>query len=161
MSKTFTYYGDLSTALDYARWRLDDTDATIRTDETGSPAPRLWDETYLALFTQRGVQFGMHLAAKQIAAQMVREITTFRESGGIGFSLRNSAYYESVSDEILQEPPYGQTGYDPAKVGHIRQKPLPNPHRLMHLSESDYCRTNPPGDWVRTFEGVWELRERC
>jgi hypothetical protein len=97
----FTYIGDLSSALDYARWRLDDT----RED-----APFLQDETYTALFERFGVREGMAQAAGTIAVILSKKITSFGESAGIRFSKRNLDYYESLPDIIRREPAYESSG---------------------------------------------------
>lgn len=106
MSKTFTYIGDLSTALDYARFRLDDIDNQASVDETKSPSPFLWDETYLALMAKFGTQQGMVMAANAIAARVSKDPSSFRESGGIGVAWKDRAYYERIAKEIAAEPPF-------------------------------------------------------
>lgn len=107
MPKTFTYNGDLSTALDYARARMDDIDPNAALDEFGNPAPFLYDEVYLALFEKHGVQYGMHLAAKMIAVRISKLLSSFGEAAGVRISWKDRlAGIKNVADEILQEPPY-------------------------------------------------------
>ena len=117
MDKEFTFIGDLSTALDYARWRLDDTDPQVTNDSDGDPSPFLWDATYTALFARHGPQMGMYLAAKTIAAKLAKEISSFGEAAGVRFSFRDRDYYESLAQEILSEPPYGSTSLSLGRIG--------------------------------------------
>lgn len=94
---SFTYTGDLSTALDYARWRLNDTNEALAF---------MQDETYEALFDIHGEHEGMAMAAAHIATVISQKITSFGETGGIRFSKRNMDYYEELADIIRSEPPY-------------------------------------------------------
>lgn len=106
MDKTFTYIGDLSTPLDYARWRIDDIDPQATQDETQSPSPFLWDDTYLALFSRHGVHQGMIVAVRVIAAKMAKDITTFSEANGVRVAWKDREYFQRLAEEIAQEPPY-------------------------------------------------------
>ena len=104
MVKAFTFIGDLSTDLDFARFRMDDIDPQVTVDETSSPSPFLWDVTYLALINAFGLREGMAQAAETIATKISKNVTSFAEAGGIRFSLRNVAYYEQLADIIRKEP---------------------------------------------------------
>ena len=114
MSKTFTFIGDASTALDYARLRLDDIDELVTVDETQEPSPFLWDEAYAALFDKFGVQEGMAIAARIIGAKIAKFISSYGETQGSRFSKRNLSHYFQLPDQIRSEPPY-----DPDEVSSI------------------------------------------
>lgn len=119
MNKEFTYIGDLSTPLDYARWRLNDMDPLISSDSDGSPMPFLWDATYEALFEKHGVRMGMYFAARTIAIKISQEISSFGEAGGVRFSYSDRDYYLKVAEEILDEPDFETGGTGQGKMGRI------------------------------------------
>lgn len=124
MTKTFTYIGDLSTILDYARWRLDDTDPRATRDETGAPAPFLWDETYAALFNIAvSDQEAISRAARLICLKLSKEVTSFGQSNGIRVAWRDRrAALERLAVDILSEPPFDLTGASTAiTVGKINR----------------------------------------
>ena len=93
----FTYRGDLADSLDYARYRLDDTN---------EDDPFLPDETYLALFERFGVREGMAQAAGAIALNLSKRISSFGEAAGVRFTKANLDYYQKLPGIIRAEPPY-------------------------------------------------------
>lgn len=110
---SFTYNGDLATALDYARFRLDDT---LEDD------PFLQDEIYAALFERFGTQLGLAMASRAIELKIAKRITSFGEAAGIRFSLDNQKWYRDQYDLIMQEPAYeaGDAG-NLLRVGRIKR----------------------------------------
>lgn len=110
MPATFTYTeGDLSTALNWARFRLDDTDPQIRANYQGEPAPFLWDEDYLYLFDRFGVQEGAAQAAERINLILSKRFVRFT-NGPTTIQFKRDSY-ETMAQILRTEP-----AYDPAET---------------------------------------------
>ena len=122
MPATFTYTeGDISTPLNWARWRLDDTNPEIRSNYQGDPAPYLWDEDYLFLFDKHGVQEGTAQAAERINLILSKQFTRFSNLGtSVSF---DRDVYKEMARVIRAELPFDSAdrGAPVLTVGMIAQ----------------------------------------
>lgn len=110
---TFTYTeGDLTTALNWARWRVDDIDPRVRQTSQGQPAPFLWDEEYLTLFSLHGVQEGAAQAAERIALMLSKRFVRF--SDGPTTVTFDRGAYEEIARKIRTEAPF-----DPSETNRL------------------------------------------
>ena len=96
--------GDLTTALNWARFRLDDTDPQIRANYLGEPAPFLWDEDYQFLFDRFGTQEGAAQAAERINLILSKRFRRFTDGPTTVTFDRDS--YEKIAAILRSEPPY-------------------------------------------------------
>ena|ERR1019366_6995219 len=106
MPQTFSYDIALPTWLDYARWRVDDTN---------SAAPLIWNETYMVMYNMFGPVEGLARAAASIAVIISERVSSFGEASGIHFNKANLNYFQKLPDLIRIETPFA-IGYVPKMI---------------------------------------------